>query len=87
MKKYNIFLQNYLEIEEDKERLAFMRGYMLSLSPKQFQVFFERNISNGIAAIKELSFDAKNNAALLDVEELAQRLKIKFGAMVQPIGA
>ena len=34
MKKYQIFLSTYLSIQDEKERLAFMRGYMLSLTPK-----------------------------------------------------
>jgi hypothetical protein len=84
MKKYQIFLEKYLVIENENERLAFMRGYMLSLTPKQFQVFFDFNAKNGIAAIKELAkSDTLEPNSLDEIKALAQRLKHKFSLQLQ----
>ncbi len=83
MKKYQLFLTTYLSIQDEKERLAFMRGYMLSLSPKQFQFFFDRNVSNGISAIKELAFE-DNDTSINEILNLAQRLKIRYSQQMQP---
>ena len=83
MKKYQLFLTTYLSIQDEKERLAFMRGYMLSLSPKQFQIFFDRNVSNGISAIKELAFE-DNDTSINEILNLAQRLKIRYSQQMQP---
>ncbi len=55
MKKHKIFFEKYNEITNDNERMIFMRGYMLSLSPKQLQLFFSVNAKNAINAIRDLS--------------------------------
>ena len=82
MKKYQLFLTTYLSIQDENERLAFMRGFMLSLSPKQFQIFFDRNTYNGIYAIKELA-NEENDTSINEILELAQRLKIRYSQQVQ----
>jgi hypothetical protein len=78
MKKYTIFLEKYLEVEEEKERLAFLRGYMLNLTPKQFLLFWDRNVANGIAAIKELALAHNDTSSIEEVTTLAQRLKNRY---------
>ena len=83
MKKYQLFLTTYLSIQDEKERFAFMRGYMLSLSPKQFQIFFDRNVSNGISAVNELAFE-DNDTSINEILNLAQRLKIRYSQQMQP---
>ena len=84
MKKYQIFLATYLSIQDEKERLGFMRGYMLSLTPKQFQTFFDRNTAMGISAVKELATENKNDTSVDEILNLAQRLKKRYALQVQP---
>ena len=84
MKKYQIFLATYLSIQDEKERLGFMRGYMLSLTPKQFQIFFDRNTAVGISAVKELATEDKNDTSVDEIINLAQRLKTRYELQVQP---
>ncbi len=82
MKKYLIFLERYLAIVDERERLAFMRGYMLHLSPKQYKTFFDFNIKHGISAIKELAQAGEFDSNSLDeVIALAQRVKSKYASV------
>ena len=79
MKKYQFFLERYTAIENENERLAFMRGYMINLSPKQFQAFFDFNTKNGISAVQEIGIsELLDNLAIQEIEQLARKIKAKF---------
>ncbi|MEY4905828.1 MAG: hypothetical protein RLZZ292_3643 [Bacteroidota bacterium] len=54
IKKYNDFLVSYHSIVDEKERLAFFRGFTLSLTAVQAERFLQLNLKNGVAALQEL---------------------------------
>jgi hypothetical protein len=57
MKKHQLFFEKYHAISNPSEQMGFMRGYMLSLTPKQLQLFFSVNTQNGLNAIREFSME------------------------------
>lgn len=50
MKEHQIFFSTYESIDNDQERLAFLRGYLLGLSPKEMKQFLLDNFDAGFAA-------------------------------------
>jgi|GEM_PF-2211999 len=54
MKNHNLFFESYAAIEDEKERLAFLRGYLFALSPKEMTKFILDNFDKGFLAYEQI---------------------------------
>ena len=50
MKNHRLFFETYAKIEDEKERLGFLRGYLFGLNPKELVRFMTDNFNTGILA-------------------------------------
>lgn len=54
MKNHELFFEAYSKIEDDKERLGFLRGYLFALSPKEMTRFMVDNFEAGFQAYEQI---------------------------------
>jgi hypothetical protein len=54
MKNHDLFLESYAKIEDEKERIAFLRGYLFALNPKEMTKFILDNFDRGLLAYEQV---------------------------------
>jgi hypothetical protein len=54
MKNHRSFFETYSKIEDEKERLGFLRGYLFGLNPKELTRFMTDNFNAGILAYEQV---------------------------------
>ena len=80
MRNHQLFFEKFEQISDANEQKAFMRGYMLRLTPKQLQAFFSENAKNGLAAINKLNLgdsESKDISSLMldNLSKICKELK------------
>lgn len=82
MKTHNLFLESYAKIEDEKERIAFLRGYLFELSPKEMTRFLLDNFELGFQAYEQVlsaGEPLEQSAALAELDKqfaLLQRHRV-----------
>jgi len=54
MKNHQQFFDTYERMENEQERLAFLRGYLMGLPPEEMLLFMMSNFDTGFAAIAQI---------------------------------
>lgn len=54
MKNHALFFEAYAKIENEKERLGFLMGYLFALSPKEMTRFLTHNFEIGFLAYEQM---------------------------------
>ncbi len=54
MKDHRLFLEAYTKVEDEKERMSFLRGYLFALSPKEMTDFMLANFDAGFTAYEQV---------------------------------
>ena len=54
MKNHDLFFETYSKIEDEKERLGFLRGYLFALGPKEMTRFMLDNFETGFQAYEQV---------------------------------
>ena len=76
MKNHNLFLETYARIEDEKERLGFLRGYLFALSPKEMTDFMLANFDSGFLAYEQVFTAGSEHAKREAKKELEQAFNL-----------
>lgn len=78
MKKHQLFLDTYHKIEDEKERLGFLRGYLFALNSKEMTRFMLDNFEMGFQAYEQVYTNGspfEKSAAKKDLDKQISLLK------------
>lgn len=85
MKNHKLFLETYAQIEDEKERLGFLRGYLFALSPKEMADFMLANFDSGFLAYEQVFSAGSEQAKREAKKELEQAFDLLHKRSESPV--
>ena len=74
MKNHKLFYETYGQIEDEKERLGFLRGYLFALTAKEMTRFMLENFEQGFGAYEQIFSGSDLQEKIAAKQELDNQL-------------